>query len=349
MYSSDQTRPRRILIVTDAWAPQVNGVVRTIDNTRRELERMGVHVQILSPQQFRTIPCPTYPDIKLSLTTPARVTRMIEDLAPDALHIATEGPLGWCARRGAVLNGWHFTTAYHTRFPEYVRARTGLPVGASYRLLARFHQRSAAVMVPSLSMVSLLHRRGFGRIAHWGRGVDHDVFYPRISQSVSPNKSAPVFLYAGRLAVEKNIEAFLSLDLPGVKWVAGDGPAAASLKARYPDARFLGMLDPDDLAQVYSESDVFVFPSLTDTFGLVMAEAMACGLPVAAFPAPGPLDVVGKSGAGVLDQNLRQACLACLKIPRSAALERAAQFNWRDASLQFLLALRPMRAASVAS
>ena len=336
-------RRRRVVIVTDAWKPQVNGVVRTIDNTRRELVRMGVEVTIVSPQDFRTVPCPTYPEIRLSLTTPARLIRIIEDYAPDALHIATEGPLGWCARQSATARGWHFTTAYHTRFPEYIRSRTGLPLGPSYRLLARFHRRSAAVLVPTQSMVAVLRARGFERVTHWSRGVDHDIFYPRMAQSALPDARNPVFLYAGRLAVEKNIEAFLSLDLPGQKWVVGDGPAAVSLRRKYPRARFLGMLEPEVLARVYSEADVFVFPSRTDTFGLVMAEAMACGLPVAAFPVPGPLDVVGDSGAGVLHEDLRQACLGCLAIARSTALARAAQFNWKQASLQFLLALRPMR------
>ena len=337
---------KRILIVTDAWHPQVNGVVRTLDNTARELESMGIEVQMLTPLQFRTLPCPTYPEIRLSITSPQRVMRMIEALDVDALHIATEGPLGWCARHCAISRGWRFTTAYHTRFPEYVQARTGRALEASYRLLAWFHRAAHKVLAPTPAIAQVLRNRGFGQVENWSRGVDHAVFYPRVEQAMYPRRDEPIFLSAGRLSVEKNITAFLDLDLPGQKWVAGQGPLEQSLRKRYPQVQFLGLLDPDALAMAYSQADVFVFPSRTDTFGLVMAEAMACGLPVAAFPVPGPVDVVGQSGAGVMDQDLRQACLSCLDVARVAAIERAAAFTWARASTQFLDALVPMRARS---
>lgn len=334
---------KKLLIVTDAWQPQVNGVVRTLANTRAQLERLGVDVQMLTPQSFRTVPCPSYAEIRLSLTTRARVRERIESVEPDALHIATEGPLGWAARRAALDAGWSFTTAYHTRFPEYVNARMGVPLAWTYALLRRFHGTARAVLAPTPAIVQDLRARGFSNVVHWSRGVDHDIFYPLPKQKIA-NQREPIFLYAGRLAVEKNVAAFLALDLPGQKWVAGDGPMASVFKKQYPRVRFFGVVSPERLAIIYNQADVFVFPSLTDTFGLVMAEAMACGLPVAAFPVTGPIDVVGTSGAGVLSQNLRAACLACLDVPRERAIARASQFTWAAATLQFLAALKPMRA-----
>ena len=333
---------KSLLIVTDAWQPQVNGVVRTLGNTRSQLEQKGMRVEMLTPQSFRTLPCPSYPEIRLSLTHAGAVRKRIESINPDALHIATEGPLGWAARRVALKQGWQFTTAYHTRFPEYVKARIGVPLAWTYALFRHFHAPASAVLVPTPAIVNDLKSRGFDRVVHWTRGVDHSIFYPRIEQ-VAPNKANPVFLYAGRLAVEKNVEAFLKLDLPGHKWVAGEGPLAKSLKKKYPDARFIGVISQDALAKLYSSADVFVFPSLTDTFGLVMAEAMACGLPVAGFPVPGPIDVVGDSGAGVLSEDLREACLACLEIARGRAIARARDFTWAHSTDQFFDALKPMR------
>lgn len=335
---------KKLLIVTDAWQPQVNGVVRTLGNTCAHLNSMGVDVEMLTPLQFKTLPCPTYPEIRLSLTSATRMQTLIEQINPDALHIATEGPLGWAARRAALRCGWAFTTAYHSRFPEYVKARVGVPLDWSYALFRRFHGHSASVMAPTPAIVHDLLARGFKNVRHWSRGVNHEIFYPRQRQS-PPNKDKPVFLHVGRMAIEKNIEAFMKLELPGEKWVAGVGPLAESIQKKYPDAKYFGLLPQDDLAALYSQADVFVFPSMTDTFGLVMVEAMACGLPVAAYPVPGPIDVVGDSGAGVLNEDLRQACLDCLDLDRSKAVRRAAQFTWPRATEQFYEALTPIRRA----
>jgi glycosyltransferase involved in cell wall biosynthesis len=334
-------RPR-VVIVTDAWAPQVNGVVRTLVNTRAQLHARGVHVDLITPQQFVTLPCPGYNEIRLSLVRSKAIEAMIDDLGPDALHIATEGPIGWAARSAALRRGWAFTTAYHTRFPEYIHARTGLPQSILYRLLRRFHAPSSAVLVPTPSMIFDLQGHGFSNTTLWGRGVDHNIFFPRLRQQ-APNPTGPVFLYAGRLSAEKNIEAFLRLDLPGEKWVAGGGPMEGSLKRRYRDVRWIGVLSQHELASIYSKADVFVFPSRTDTFGLVMLEAMACGLPVAAFPVAGPNDVVGSSGAGVLSNDLRAACLDCLSIPRDRPIAHAAHHTWQSATQQFWDALVPIR------
>lgn len=335
---------RRLLIVTDAWEPQVNGVVRTLQNTRRELAALGVEVVMLTPLDFKTLPCPTYPEIRLSLATARRIRQRLEQIQPDALHIATEGPLGWAARAAARKLGWPYTTAYHTRFPEYIHARFGVPLSLSYSVFRRFHAQSNAVLVPTPAVIDALSRRGFGRVQFWSRGVDHQIFKP-LENTRPRNPERPVFLYAGRLAVEKNIEAFLKLDLPGEKWVAGEGPLASMLKRKYPQARYIGVLPQAELAALYNEADVFVFPSLTDTFGLVMVEAMACGLPVAAYPVAGPIDVVGHSGAGVLHDDLRLACLEALKIPRGVALSHAAQFTWSAATRQFFDHLVPIEQA----
>ena len=333
---------KRLVIVTDAWQPQVNGVVRTLGNTCAHLNAMGVDVQMVTPLSFKTLPCPTYPEIRLSLATAKRLQALIEHHNPDALHIATEGPLGWAARAAAQRNGWAFTTAYHSRFPEYVRARIGVPLSWSYALFRKFHAPAKATMAPTPGIVHDLEARGFGHMVHWTRGVSHEIFYPRIQKSVR-NKDNPVFLCVGRLAIEKNLDAFLKLDLPGQKWVVGVGPLQETLKRKYPDVRYIGVLPQDELAMLYSQADVFVFPSVTDTFGLVQAEAMACGLPVAAYPVHGPLDVVGDSGAGVLDHDLRQACLACLDIDSSAPVARAADFTWPIATAQFYGSLTRMR------
>jgi glycosyltransferase involved in cell wall biosynthesis len=332
---------KHLVIVTDAWHPQVNGVVRTLMNTSREIQAMGYKVSMITPEAFRSVPCPSYPEIRLALTTSRTIESRVESLAPDALHIATEGPLGWAARAAARRRGWQFTTAFHTRFPEYVNARTGIPVSWLYALFRHFHSPSKAVLAPTKAIIDDLNKWRFGNVTYWSRGVDHGIFFPRCEQT-RPNPERPIFIYVGRLAVEKNIEAFLSLELPGEKWVAGEGPLEATLKARYPSVNWIGVLPQDKLAEVYSQADVFVFPSLTDTFGLVMVEAMACGLPVAAYPVAGPIDVVGTSKAGALSNDLRQACLACLEIPREAALERAAQFTWQAATEQFEAALVPM-------
>jgi glycosyltransferase involved in cell wall biosynthesis len=337
----------KVMIVTDAWSPQVNGVVRTLTTTRREMEVMGHQVDILSPLEFRTLPCPTYPDIRLSLLPGKILRQRIRDYAPDALHIATEGPLGLAARRYALNNNLPFTTAYHTRFPEYVHARTGIPFSWTYRFLRWFHGPAHAVMAPTPAVKSDLEHFGFNNVVLWSRGVDLDVF--RIQSSHRLDSTHPIFLYVGRVAIEKNIEAFLQLDLPGSKWVVGDGPALAGLRAKYPQAHYLGVMKQPELAEVYAAADVFVFPSKTDTFGLVLLEAMACGLPVAAYPVTGPIDVLGDSTAGVMHTDLREACLAALHLDRTHARSHAERFSWRAATEQFVshLSARDTPGASV--
>jgi hypothetical protein len=334
----------KILIVTDAWAPQVNGVVRTVRATRDELQRLGHDVEVLEPGWFRSVPCPTYPEIRLALASRATIERAIDAFGPEALHIATEGPLGWQVRAIARERGWPFSTAYHTRFPEYLRARLRLPLSWSWRVMRRFHSPAQATLVATKTLGDELAGRGFAHVAPWSRGVDRTLFRPdggRIARRVSP-----VFLHVGRLAVEKNVDAFLKLDLPGEKWVVGDGPEAARLRAAYPDVRWFGTLHGLNLARVYRSADVTVFTSETDTFGLVMLESMACGTPVAAFPVPGPLDVVGDSLGGALDADLKTACLRALALKREDALARAEAFTWEAATQQFLGALTPISAVA---
>jgi glycosyltransferase involved in cell wall biosynthesis len=330
----------RILIVTDAWRPQVNGVVRTLTETMRELRGFGHEVEMIAPEAFRTLPCPTYPDIRLSLFPYHKVARMIEQARPEAIHIATEGPLGMAARRWCLRHGKKFTTAYHTRFPEYIHARTRLPLSVSYAWMRRFHNASSAVMAPTQSIVDALTAHGFENVVLWSRGVDTALFSPNERDRLD-NSAPPRFVYIGRVAVEKNIEAFLKLDLPGSKWVVGDGPLLQRLKKTYPDVYFAGVFPQPELARFYRAADVFVFPSLTDTFGLVLLEAMACGTPVAAFPVAGPLDVVGDSGAGVLDQDLRAACLKALALDRAHVRRIAENFSWQAAARQFECHLHP--------
>ncbi|TAL44292.1 MAG: glycosyltransferase family 1 protein, partial [Salinibacterium sp.] len=336
----------RILIVTDAWEPQVNGVVRTLKSTRRELERLGHEVEFLTPEGFRTLPCPTYPDIRLSLLPGRQVRRRIEEFAPQAIHIATEGPLGIAARAYALRHRLPYTTAYHTRFPEYVRARIGMPLAVTYRFLRWFHGPAQAVMVPTEVVRRDLLAYGFpaSKVVLWSRGVDLDIFKP--GPAMPHDLTRPIFLCVGRVAVEKNIEAFLRLDLPGSKWVAGDGPALAKLKANFPEVRFTGVLDQAELATLYNAADVFVFPSRTDTFGLVLLEALACGCPVAAYPITGPVDVIGDSPAGVLDEDLLSAALRARTISRSVARKRAERFSWDASTRQFLSHLHPFRLES---
>jgi glycosyltransferase involved in cell wall biosynthesis len=334
--------PMRIIIVTDAWTPQVNGVVRTLTETRRELTALGHDVMMITPERFRTLPCPTYPEIRLSLATGGMVGRLIDEYRPDALHIATEGPLGWAARGQALKRGLPFTTAYHTRFPEYVHARMRVPESWSYAVLRRFHGAAARVMVPTPTVQHDLEAHGFTNVVQWSRGVDLSIFKPGPRDAF--REARPIFLYVGRVAIEKNVEAFLKLDLPGTKWVVGEGPQLADLKARYPQAHYAGVQNQAALARLYASADVFVFPSRTDTFGLVLLESMACGTPVAAYPVTGPLDVIGTSGAGALDEDLQRACLAALKISRERAAQHAAKFSWANCAKQFADHLRPVRA-----
>ncbi len=328
----------RILIATDAWSPQVNGVVRTLQTTIEQLRQRGEQVEVIEPGAFPTLPCPTYPEIRLSLLPYRAVRARVRDFDPDVVHLATEGPLGLAARRAALRMGIPLTSAYHTRFPEYIRPRLGVPLAWTYAYLRWFHGAARATLVPTRGICDELRSRGLRNLAVWSRGVDTGVFHPR-PDSRLPGRP-PVFLYVGRVAVEKNIDAFLELDLPGTKWVAGEGPELPRIRRRYPDVRFLGVLSQDRLAEVYSGADVFVFPSRTDTFGLVLVEALACGCPVAAYPVSGPLDVIGDSPAGVLHEDLRSACLQALRIPRHNAVAHARRFSWARATEQFLSQLR---------
>jgi len=323
----------RLLLVTDAWAPQVNGVVVTLANTIRCLERLGHEVHVLSPAGMRTVPLPSYPEIALAVLPGRAVARRFGEVRPEAVHIATEGPLGIAARNHCVANGLGFTTAYHTCFPEYLRPRFGIPLAWTYAWLRRFHRPSSAVLVGTDTIRKMLEQRGFARVASWSRGVDLEAFHPRPGRFTE--YLGPVFLYVGRIAVEKNLPAFLALDLPGTKLVVGDGPARAQLQKRYPEAVFVGMKTGAELVACYQRADVFVFPSRTDTFGLVLLEAMACGTPVAAFPVRGPIDVVKEPRAGILDEDLREAAMAALLLDREDVRSYAERYSWERCTRQF--------------
>jgi glycosyltransferase involved in cell wall biosynthesis len=338
--------PHRILIVTDAWRPQVNGVVRTLSTVADELRAMGHVVEVIGPDSFRTIPCPTYPDISLSLLPRRKLVRLIQAFAPDALHIATEGPLGMAARSWARRSGLHFTTAFHTRFAEYIQARTNMPVRPIYAWMRNFHGAGSGTMVATQSLRDELAARGFRNIRAWSRGVDLALFKPEPREEW--NLPRPVFAYVGRVAVEKNIGAFLNLDLPGSKVVVGGGPQLASLQRDYPKVHFTGPRYGEALARAYAGSDVFVFPSLTDTFGLVILESLACGTPVAAFPVTGPKDVLTNADGciGAVDTDLRRACLAALNADRAACRRHAERYSWRACAEIFLSHLVPMAGAS---
>ncbi len=326
----------KLVVVTDAWSPQVNGVVNTLLATRRELEKLGLTVEVLSPEGFTTLPCPTYPDIRLSLFPGAKVRAMLDDWKPDYIHIATEGPLGLAARRYCLTRDLPFNTAYHTKFPEYIYARCRLPLSISYAWIRWFHRPSRAVMVPTQAIKRELAARNIGQLEDWSRGVDPEIFRPTIRDAeLTQGVTKPIFLYVGRVAIEKNIEAFLQLDLPGIKWVVGVGPQLKYLQQKYPEVSYFGLKTPQELARYYQSADVFVFPSLTDTFGLVLLEAMACGTPVAAFPVPGPIDVVENNVGGVLDNDLRSACLRALDMPRAQVADFAKRFTWENCSRQF--------------
>lgn len=324
----------KILIVTDAWHPQINGVVRSLDRTAQELEQMGVVIDFLTPAEFTTVPCPSYPEIRLSLTWTGAVRRRIAQSAADFVHIATEGPLGMLARKVVLAAGQTYTTSYHTRFPEYVSARLPLPESWSYAMLRRFHNAGSGCMVATGTLERDLAARGFGNLMRWSRGVDHTLFRP---QEVDVyDLPGPIFSCVGRVAVEKNIKAFLDLDLPGSKVVVGDGPQLDALRRAYPDVHFTGSKTGEELAAHYAAADVFVFPSLTDTFGNVILEALACGVPVAAYPVMGPLDILEGTGAGVLHEDLGQAAIAALDIDRDHCRAVALGFTWENSARQFL-------------
>ena len=336
----------KIAIVTDAWRPQTNGVVKTLSTTADGLRALGHIVHIIEPNQFRTFPCPTYPEIRLAWLPYGRLSDLLEEFGPDAIHIATEGPLGGAARKWCLRHGFTFTKSYHTQFPEYVRARVPIPLAVSYAHLRRFHSAAARTMVATPAMQRLLESRGFTNIVRWTRGVDVSLFKPRDKSFLDLPR--PIAMYVGRVAVEKNIEAFLKLHWPGTKVVVGDGPARAELEAKHPDAKFVGYKFGEQLASHVAAADVFVFPSRTDTFGLVLLEAMACAVPVAAYPVTGPIDVVTQGLTGVLDENLREAALAALKLDPQQCRAYALANTWETATHQFLSHLAP-RTATVSA
>jgi glycosyltransferase involved in cell wall biosynthesis len=325
----------KLLIFTDAWAPQVNGVVRTLETLGEDLRSLGWTVRYATPLEHFTLPLPTYPEIRLALFPRSRLERIMDEFAPDAIHIATEGTIGMSARAICLARSLPFTTSFHTRFPEYIHARFPIvSTGAVFRFLRWFHSPAASIMVATPSLKEELEANGFRNLRIWTRGVDVAYFRP-IPHATMPFPR-PIWLYVGRIAVEKNVEAFLKLDLPGTKVVIGEGPARAQLARLHPETRFLGAKSGEDLVRHYAASDVFVFPSLTDTFGLVMLEALACGVPVAAFPVQGPRDVIGNAPAAALDMDLRRACLHALQIPRAEARAFALTRSWRACTEQFL-------------
>jgi 1,2-diacylglycerol 3-alpha-glucosyltransferase/glucuronosyltransferase len=326
--------PMKVLVATDAWRPQVNGVVRTLNSLARAANKLGVAIDFLSPEGFTTFPVPTYPGLRLALPGRRLIARRIEESRPDAIHIATEGPIGFAVRSYCRRRGRPFTTSYTTRFPEYISARSPIPENVIYAALRWFHSAAAVTMVATPSLMAELGERGFGNLGMWTRGVDVDLFRP--DRAIALDLPRPIFVTLGRVAVEKNLEAFLRLDLPGTKVVIGTGPQEAQLKRRYPDAKFLGHMDNGVLAAHLAAADVFVFPSRTDTFGIVQLEALASGLPIAAFPVTGPKDVVADNPIGVLDEDLSRACMAALRLPRDGCREFALRYSWENSAKQFI-------------
>ncbi len=328
----------KILVATDAWHPQVNGVVRTLGHVARESRALGADMEFLGPDRFWTLPMPSYPEIRLALVAPGDIARRIERARPDAIHVATEGPLGHAMRRVCLRRGLPFTTSFHTRFPDYLAGRLPVPerwtCDVTWAWLRHFHSAAAATLAATPTLAAELVTRGFRNVRLWPRGVDANLFRPRGGKGL--NLPRPIFLTVGRLAVEKNVEAFLKLDLPGTKLVVGEGPARSALARKFPGAVFTGALTGEALAEAYAAADVFVFPSRTDTFGLVLLEALASGVPVAAFPAAAPRDVIGDATVGVLDDDLRRACLGALDCSRQDCREFALRMTWAESARIFL-------------
>lgn len=336
----------RIMLVTDAWDPQVNGVVRTMKRVITECEDMGHTWDIVSPNGFRTIPLPTYSEIRLAFGAKKTIEERFLEFEPDAVHIATEGPLGWAARSVCLRHKFPYTTSYHTRFPEYTAARFFfLPTWMGYMYVREFHKYSGRVMVATPSMRDELDAHGFKNLAPWTRGVDTDLFHParrREDRGPFQEMPGPIWLNVGRVAVEKNISAFLETPLTGTKVVVGDGPQLEALRQKHPDVRFLGVKQGEELADCFANADVFVFPSLTDTFGLVILEAMSAGTPVAGFKAPGPRDLIPGSKAGAVDDDLHAACMEALRCDRDDVRAYAEGFSWRACAQQFIDNLEPL-------
>lgn len=333
---------KRIAIITDAWHPQVNGVVRTLSTTANTLRELGHTVEVLEPLAFPQVAAPFYPEIRFALATPGTVARRLLKFAPDHVHISTEGPLGLLARRFCVKRGWRFSTSYHTKFPEYLKAMARVPEVWTYRALRWFHNGASAMMVATPSLETELKACGFtAPIRRWSRGVDRSIFRPR--PKIASEYPRPVLLYVGRVSVEKGIDEFLKLDTPGTKVIVGDGPARVDLERRYPGAKFLGYRSGEALGECYAAADLFVFPSRTDTFGLVVIEALACGLPVAAFPATGPIDILTKPELGACREDLGEAIRQALQLgDRDACLAEGAAYTWYRCTEQFLGNLVPV-------
>jgi glycosyltransferase involved in cell wall biosynthesis len=334
----------RILVATDAWHPQVNGVVRTLTSLARSASALDADIAFLTPDGFPSMGVPTYPGLRIALPNRREIARRIEATSPDAIHIATEGPIGWTVRAYCRRRKLAFTTSYTTRFPEYVAVRTMIPASVGYAVLRHFHAAASMTMVATASLRQELSERGFRKLGFWTRGVDTDLFRPDTPAKL--DLARPIFMTMGRVAVEKNLEAFLALDLPGTKVVVGDGPQKAALQQKYPQAVFLGEKTGKDLSAHLAAADVFVFPSLTDTFGVVQLEALACGTPVAAFPVTGPKDVIADHPIGALDTDLRSACLRALTMSRAACRNFALERSWENSARQFignLTALQPSR------
>ncbi|MDD1612839.1 MAG: glycosyltransferase family 1 protein [Methylococcaceae bacterium] len=330
----------RIALITDAWHPQINGVVTTLTQTMEVLHRLGHTVELCAPDRFYTWRCPGYPAVGLAFLCGPRLRPTLQAFKPDAIHLASEGCVGFAARRYCREQGYHYTTSFHTRFPEYFKMRIGLPMWISYGYMRWFHSESTRVMVTTESMRRALSARGFDKMVIWSRGVDTGLYRPR-DKNFLPGER-PIFAYVGRVAIEKNVEDFLKLELPGSKYVIGDGPQRPELEQRYPEARFVGFQTGETLAQYMAAADVMVFPSRTDTFGLVILEALASGVPVAAFPSPGPQDIIGNAPVGVLSADLRQAALDALKLNSADCRSHALNYTWEHSAHQFVSHLTPM-------
>jgi glycosyltransferase involved in cell wall biosynthesis len=333
----------RILVATDAWHPQINGVVRTLSTLAKAVRNRGATIEFLTPDGFATFPLPTYPDMRCAIPNMREIARRIEAVAPEAIHIATEGPIGWAARRYCLRRGLPFTTKYTTKFPEYISARLPIPESWSYAVLRAFHNASAVTMVSTNSLTEDLKSRGFTNVGMWTRGVDTELFQP--DRAIDVGLPRPIFMTVGRVAVEKNLDAFLSLDLPGSKAIIGRGPEEERLRKQYPGTTFFGSLSDENLAAHLAAADVFVFPSRTDTYGVVQLEALACGVPVAAFPVTGPIDVIAGHPIGALNEDLKIACLEALTVSREACRDFALSRSWDNSAKQFLGNLKTIEAS----
>lgn len=330
----------RIALISDAWDPQINGIVTTVKNTIQSLEKTGHEIELITPDLFRTWPCPGYPDVRLSFLCGPKMRPIVKAFRPDAIHLFTEGPVGYAVRRYCRHYRYRYTSSFHSRFPEYFKMRVGFPMVVSSTYLKWFHYRSERIMVATESVEQELAGKGYRRLVRWSRGVDTDLFRPRSKDFIQDER--PVFLYTGRVAIEKNLEAFLDLKLPGTKWIIGDGPYRKVLEQKYPEVRFKGYQQGENLARYIAASDVFVFPSETDTFGNVVLEALASGVPVAALPVQGPKDIIKSPKVGILSRNLQQAAMEALKLNPQDCRKFALNYTWEKCTRQFMENLVPL-------